>query len=87
MTAHDVFLSISHNSLSNNKGSRASLTGNKTNGDRQAWQLQWELLYNPDLVYLYFEYLAYNGIPDSSTLDRLALELKIDRDKVRATYQ
>ena len=87
MTAHDVFLSVSHNSLSNNKGSRASLTGNKTNGDRQAWQLQWELLYNPDLVYLYFEYLAYNGIPDSSTLDRLALELKIDRDKVRATYQ
>lgn len=87
MTAHDVFLSISHNSLNNNKGSRASLTGNKTNGDRQAWKLQWELLYNPDLVYLYFEYLAYNGIPDSSTLDRLALELKIDRDKVRATYQ
>ena len=87
MTAHDVFLSISHNSLSNNKESRASLTGNKTNGDRQAWKLQWELLYNPDLVYLYFEYLAYNGIPDSSTLDRLALELKIDRDKVRATYQ
>lgn len=87
MTAHDVFLSISHNSLSNNKGSRASLTGNKTNGDRQALKLQWELLYNPDLVYLYFEYLAYNGIPDSSTLDRLALELKTDRDKVRATYQ
>ena len=87
MTAHDVFLPVSHNSLSNNKGSRASLTGNKTNGDRQAWKLQWELLYNPDLVYLYFEYLAYNGIPDSSTLDRLALELKTDRDKVRATYQ
>ena len=87
MTAHDVFLSISHNSLSNNKGSRASLTGNNTNGDRQAWKLQWELLYNPDLVYLYFEYLAYNGIPDSSTLDRIALELKTDRDKVRATYQ
>lgn len=87
MTAHDVFLSVSHNSLSNNKGSRASLTGNKTNGDRQALKLQWELLYNPDLVYLYFEYLAYNGIPDSSTLDRLALELKTDRDKVRATYQ
>ena len=87
MTAHDVFLAVSHNSLSNNKGSRACLTGNKTNGDRQAWKLQWELLYNPDLVYLYFEDLAYNGIPDSSTLDRLALELKIDRDKVRATYQ
>lgn len=87
MTAHDVFLAVSHNSLSNNKGSRTSLTGNKTNGDRQAWKLQWELLYNPDLVYLYFEYLAYNVIPDSSTLDRIALELKTDRDKVRATYQ
>ena len=87
MTAHDVFLAVSHNSLSNNKELRASLTGNKTNADRQAWKLLWELLYNPDLVYLYFEYLAYNGIPDSSTLDRLALELKTDRDKVRAMYQ
>lgn len=61
--------------------------GNKTNGDRQAWKLQWELLYNPDLVYLYFEYLAYNGIPDSSTLDRLALELKTDRDKILSWFK
>ena len=71
-----------NNSLRNSKALRTSLTGNKISGDRDVWQFPWEFFDNGDLVYLYGEYLAYNGMPDSSTIESLAMELNVDEEKV-----